>query len=319
MATSSASAPSTPCSTASGNPLRVSAQRDPRRGAQRAAGPEPDVGQPGGPEPPCPDRGRDAPVDRLDRVPGRRRCGERSRPSTASMTRCASPLGTAVLVPRSTKRRGWPDDGRPASHSLQAGHRDRRHAPVSRALEAVLEAVSWTTTCTCRRCSCWRSATSTARCWPPRASRSGTRSSSRAPRLGEAATKPLITGEVTALEAEYDALGGRAVVRGYDPSHRLHRGRQTQTYRNVTDSDIARTVAPARRASTSAPSRSTHDLRPRVAGEHLGLGVPAQVARAAHRLSTSFVEDGKLMFRRRSRRARRPARATSSPSTRSSS
>src|SRR5215471_9405871 len=53
----------------------------------------------------------------------------------------------------------------------------------------------------------------------------------------------LIQGEVTGLEAEYDSAGSRAVVRGYDGSHRLHRGRVTQTYQNVKDSDIARTVA----------------------------------------------------------------------------
>jgi len=53
----------------------------------------------------------------------------------------------------------------------------------------------------------------------------------------------LIDGEVTALEADYSATGNRAVVRGYDASHRLHRGRVTQTYQNVKDSDIARTVA----------------------------------------------------------------------------
>jgi phage protein D len=61
--------------------------------------------------------------------------------------------------------------------------------------------------------------------------------------LGEQAPKPLITGEVTAIEGEYDALGGRAIVRGYDPSHRFHRGRHTETWRDATDSDIARTVA----------------------------------------------------------------------------
>src|SRR5215472_12697711 len=55
--------------------------------------------------------------------------------------------------------------------------------------------------------------------------------------------EPLIEGEVTALEAEYDAGGSRAVVRGYDGSHRLHRGRVTQTYQNVKDSDIAQTIA----------------------------------------------------------------------------
>ncbi len=64
--------------------------------------------------------------------------------------------------------------------------------------------------------------------------------------LGEQAPKPLVTGEVTAIEAEYDALGGRAIVRGYDPSHRFHRGRHTETWRNATDSDIARAVARSR-------------------------------------------------------------------------
>jgi len=60
---------------------------------------------------------------------------------------------------------------------------------------------------------------------------------------GKVADEPLITGEVTGFEAEFDAAGSHAVVRGYDYSHRLHRGRTTETYRNVTDSDIARKVA----------------------------------------------------------------------------
>jgi phage protein D len=53
----------------------------------------------------------------------------------------------------------------------------------------------------------------------------------------------LIDGEVTSLEAEYDANRSRTILRGYDKSHRLHRGRITETYKNVTDADIARTVA----------------------------------------------------------------------------
>jgi uncharacterized protein involved in type VI secretion and phage assembly len=55
--------------------------------------------------------------------------------------------------------------------------------------------------------------------------------------------KTLIKGEVTGFEAEYDATRLRTILRGYDLSHRLHRGRQTQTYKNMTDSDIARQVA----------------------------------------------------------------------------
>lgn len=53
----------------------------------------------------------------------------------------------------------------------------------------------------------------------------------------------LITGEITALEAEYDAAGTTTMVRGLDHSHRLFRGRVNATYTNVTASDIARAVA----------------------------------------------------------------------------
>jgi uncharacterized protein involved in type VI secretion and phage assembly len=61
------------------------------------------------------------------------------------------------------------------------------------------------------------------------------------PQGGSALT--LIKGEVTGYEAEYDASQLRTILRGYDLSHRLHRGRRTETYKNVTDSDIARQVA----------------------------------------------------------------------------
>lgn len=60
----------------------------------------------------------------------------------------------------------------------------------------------------------------------------------------------LITGEVTALEAEADPTGTWTVVRGYDKSHRLFRGRRTETYTNVTFADVARKVA--QRASLQA-------------------------------------------------------------------
>ena len=79
--------------------------------------------------------------------------------------------------------------------------------------------------------------------------------------LGETRPKPLVTGEVTGIEADYDSLGGRAVVRGYDPSHRFHRGRRTATYRNATDSDIAGIVARTAGVAigTIDPSSATHD------------------------------------------------------------
>ncbi len=53
----------------------------------------------------------------------------------------------------------------------------------------------------------------------------------------------VMTGEVTALEAEFSTAGTSTVVRGFDTSHRLLRGRSTVAYRNVTYSDVVRTVA----------------------------------------------------------------------------
>ncbi len=72
-----------------------------------------------------------------------------------------------------------------------------------------------------------------------------------------ASTTPetLITGEVTSIETEYDSLGTRAVVRGYDLSHRLAAGRKTATYQNVTYSDIASQIASA--ASLTADVEAT--------------------------------------------------------------
>jgi phage protein D/phage baseplate assembly protein gpV len=49
--------------------------------------------------------------------------------------------------------------------------------------------------------------------------------------------------EVTALEAEFDPAGTLTSVRGLDQSHRLFRGRTTESYKNVTYSDIAKKVA----------------------------------------------------------------------------
>jgi phage protein D len=61
--------------------------------------------------------------------------------------------------------------------------------------------------------------------------------------LGDQPSEPLFTGEVTALEAEYDHAGSHAIARGYDAAHRMLRGRRTRSFRNVKDSDIARQVA----------------------------------------------------------------------------
>lgn len=55
--------------------------------------------------------------------------------------------------------------------------------------------------------------------------------------------EPLTTGEVTALEMDYDSTGTFTTVRGYDAAHRLLRGRRTAAYTQVTASDVVEEVA----------------------------------------------------------------------------
>jgi phage protein D/phage baseplate assembly protein gpV len=61
----------------------------------------------------------------------------------------------------------------------------------------------------------------------------------RVPAAGDA----LFVGEITGLEADYDPLGQRITLRAYDNSHRMHRGRHTEAYRDKSDSDIAKKLA----------------------------------------------------------------------------
>jgi uncharacterized protein involved in type VI secretion and phage assembly len=65
----------------------------------------------------------------------------------------------------------------------------------------------------------------------------------KATSLDDRKAEPLFKGEVTSLEADYDATGSHTVVRGYDESHRLHRGRRTASYAQVTASELVRKVA----------------------------------------------------------------------------
>jgi len=62
-------------------------------------------------------------------------------------------------------------------------------------------------------------------------------------RAGEGRLDRLAEVGVTTLEHEFGPDGSVAVVRGYDVSHRLSRGRRTASYNDVTDADIVRQVA----------------------------------------------------------------------------
>ncbi|KIF75166.1 type IV secretion protein Rhs [Streptomyces sp. 150FB] len=68
---------------------------------------------------------------------------------------------------------------------------------------------------------------------------------------------PLLTGEVTGLESDYDGTGSFTVVRGYDLGHRMLRQRRVTAYRNMTASDIARQLAGKDKVPIGSIGRTT--------------------------------------------------------------
>jgi phage protein D len=132
----------------------------------------------------------------------------------------------------------------------------------------------------------------------------GTRIVIRGPAGAGKRDLPLITGEVTSIEAEYDSLGARAVVRGYDPSHRFHRGRRTATYINVTDADIAQTVA-TRAGVDVGTIESTTTTYEHVSQANMSDWEFLQSRARRIGYHVAF-EDGKFQFRR-------PTRASGAP------
>lgn len=62
-------------------------------------------------------------------------------------------------------------------------------------------------------------------------------------RDGSGPALAIFKGEVTALEVDFDGGVNRTVVRAYDKSHRLLRGRRTKAWVNVTYTDIVRQLA----------------------------------------------------------------------------
>lgn len=113
--------------------------------------------------------------------------------------------------------------------------------------------------------------------------------------LGEDQSTRLINGEVTAIEAILDASGSSLCITGYDQSHRLHRGRKTATFNDVTDSQLAKQIADAAKIDVGIIDPTTDTLA------HV-----AQInetdwsflqARARQSGNRVYVKDGKFNFR----------------------
>ncbi|UBF30558.1 VgrG-related protein (plasmid) [Kovacikia minuta CCNUW1] len=113
----------------------------------------------------------------------------------------------------------------------------------------------------------------------------------------------LLKGEITAIEAHFNPESqAPIIIRGYDVSHRLHRGRYNRSFQNKTDSDIVKQVI-----GEAGISAGTVDA---TSGPH-GFGDPVGYVfqenqtnmeflreRAARNGYELFVQDGKLNFRK---------------------
>lgn len=107
----------------------------------------------------------------------------------------------------------------------------------------------------------------------------------------------VLEGEVTAIEAHFTS-GSQApiIVRGYDASHRLNRGRFNRSFQNMTDSDVVKKVIGevGITAGTIDDSGAPHDY----IFQENQTNMEFLRERAARNGFELFVQDGKLNFRK---------------------
>lgn len=107
----------------------------------------------------------------------------------------------------------------------------------------------------------------------------------------------LLEGEITALETQFSEKSqAPMIVRGYDFSHRLHRGQHNRSFQNMTDSDIVKKIAAevGIKLGTIDNSSIPHDYVFQENQSNM-----AFLRERALRLGFElFLQDGKLHFRR---------------------
>jgi phage protein D len=109
------------------------------------------------------------------------------------------------------------------------------------------------------------------------------------------ATELLTKGEITAIEPELtEDIGTTVIIRGYDKSHRLHSGKKTRVFLEMSDSDIAQKIAQENGLSADVE-------RTKVVYDHVFQDCQTDMeflqARAQHVGYLVYVKDGVLYFR----------------------
>lgn len=107
----------------------------------------------------------------------------------------------------------------------------------------------------------------------------------------------LIKGEITAIDAHFtERTQAPVFIRGYDRSHRLHRGKHNRSFQNMTDSDVVKKIAQEVDLDTGVidDSGEPHDYLFQENQTNMGF-LRSRAARIGFEL---FVRDGKLNFRK---------------------
>ncbi|MBD1909758.1 VgrG-related protein [Leptolyngbya sp. FACHB-8] len=122
-------------------------------------------------------------------------------------------------------------------------------------------------------------------------------STTEAPAFNQSNQNYLLEGEITAIETQFSEKSqAPIIVRGYDVSHRLHRGHHNRSFQNMTDSDIVKKIVAEVGIKEGAIEDSgiPHDYVFQENQSNM-----AFLRERAMRLGFElFVQDGKLNFRK---------------------
>lgn len=106
----------------------------------------------------------------------------------------------------------------------------------------------------------------------------------------------LIKGEITAIDVNFTRRSeSHLILRGYDLSHRLHRGRHNRSFQNLTDSDIVKKIA--QEVGLEVQAKNTGAARDYVFQENQ-TNIEFLRELASRQGFELFVQDGVLYFRK---------------------
>lgn len=117
------------------------------------------------------------------------------------------------------------------------------------------------------------------------------------PNFDDASTAYILEGEITAIETDFtEEAKAPIIIRGYDVAHRLHRGRCSQSFLDMTDSDIVKKLA-GESGITLGTITSTTPVHKYVFQENQ-TNMEFLQERAARNGFELYMQDGELNFRK---------------------